>query len=307
MKGVWKVVVVLVSCVCCLAADHWVYGQVFWTPSSPVRLAATPEQSPLDTELDIKYPETLNAVIYPYQSATVGTEVRGIVDLINYKEGDQVARGAIVAEISKARYTAIVGEFRGNYEAVVRSLDRAREELTIQEETYEKRASTFDDLSKARAQVKILEARKEEAEFKLKQADLNLKACVLTAPFSGLIGVLYHQPYETVDNLEKVYELVDTSKVYARVNWPESRLSEISLGKKAVFAYGDKTFEGAIEKVSSLIDPASKSKRVHVLIDNPDGKLQVGMSGTLNVPSAKRGSLDTGAIAEADTGAIVSE
>jgi RND family efflux transporter MFP subunit len=298
MKGVWKIAVVWVSCACFLVGDHWVYGQVFSTSSPPPRLAATSEEPLSDADFNIKSPETLNAVIYPYQSATVGSEVRGIVDLINYKEGDRVARGAVVAEISKARYSAVVGEFRGNYEAVVRSLDRAREELAIQEETYEKRASTFDDLSKARAQVKILEARKEEADFKLKQADLNLKACVVTAPFSGFIGVLYHQPFEAVDNLEKIYELVDTSKVYARVNWPESRLSEVLPGKKAVFTYGGTTYEGAIEKISSLIDPASKSKRVHVLIDNHDGKLQVGMSGGLSLAPGKRISLQSGSSQE---------
>ncbi len=296
MKGVWKIAAVWVSCACFLIADHCVYGQVFWTASSPVLLAETSEEALPEGDMNVKYPEILNAVIYPYQSATVGSEVRGIVDVINYKEGDRVARGAVVAEISKARYSAIVGEFRGNYEAVARSLDRAREELTIQEETYEKRASTFDDVSKARAQVKILEARKEEAEFKLKQAELNLKACVVTAPFSGFIGVLYHQPYESVDNLEKIYELIDTSRVYARVNWPESRLSEVSPGKRAVFTYGGATYEGAIEKISSLIDPASKSKRVHVLIDNHEGKLQVGMSGALSLPSSKRTSLQGGAV-----------
>jgi RND family efflux transporter MFP subunit len=294
MKGVWKIAVVWVSCACCLVADHWVYGQAFLTVSSPARLSAASDEALPDPDLNVRVPETLNAVIYPYQSATVGSEVRGILDLINYKEGDRVARGAIVAEISKARYSAVVGEFRGNYEAVVRSLERAREELAIQEETYEKRATTFDDLSKARAQVKILEARKEEADFKLKQADLNLKACIVTAPFSGLVGVLYHQPFESVDNLEKIYELIDTSKVYARVNWPESRLSEVSPGKKAVFRYGGATYDGAIEKVSSLIDPASKSKRVHVLIENHDGKLQVGMSGTLSVPASKRISFEGG-------------
>lgn len=298
MTGVWKIAVVWALGACFLMGDPCASGQVFWTASSPARLAATSEEPLPDADLNIKIPESLNAVIYPYQSATVGTEVRGILDLINFKEGDRVARGAVVAEISKARYSAVVGEFRGNYESVARALDRAREELAIQEETYAKRASTFDDLGKARSQVKILEARKEEAEFKLKQAELNLKACVVTAPFSGSIGVLYHQPFEAVDNLEKIYELVDTSKVYARVNWPESRLSEVAPGKKAVFTYGGAKYEGAIEKISSLIDPASKSKRVHVLIDNHEGKLQVGMSGSLSLPSAKRVSLQPGSAEE---------
>jgi RND family efflux transporter MFP subunit len=270
-----------------------VSGQGFRDDSNPTLVASVAQGGAPELDLNLPVPEVINAVIYPYQSATVGTEVRGMVDLINFKEGDRVAQGAVLAEISRARYEAIVGEFKGNYEAIVRTLERAREELAIQEETYEKRATTFDDLSKARAQVKVMEARKEEAEFKLKQADLNVKACIVTAPFSGLIGVLYHQPYEAVDNLEKILELVDTTKVYARVNWPESRLPELSMGKKAVFNYAGSQYQGVVEKISSLIDPASKSKRVHVLIDNPDGKLQVGMSGTLSLKGSAQVSRET--------------
>ncbi len=187
----------------------------------------------------------------------------------------------MISEISRAHYEAIVGEFKGNYESVARTLDRAREEQGIQEELYQKRASTYDDLLKAKAQVRILEARKSEAEFKLKQAELNLQACIIKAPFSGAIAVLYKEPYEMADNLEKLFGMVDTSKVYVRANWPEARLSELAIGKKAVFRYGGQVFEGVIDKVSSLIDPASKSKRVHVLIDNSKGDLQVGMSGTM--------------------------
>ena len=231
--------------------------------------------------------ERINAVIYPYQSATVSTEVRGIVDCINFKEGETARSGAVVAEISKARYQAIVGEFKGNFDAVVATLARARDEVAIQEELYERRSTTYDDLNKARAQVKVLEARREEAEHKLVQAELNLKACIVKAPFTGSVSVLYHEPFEAVDNLEKLFGLVEISRVYARANWPEARLSEVSIGKKALFHYDGQTYEGVVEKISSLIDPASKSKRIHVLVENPAGKLQVGMSGMLAVVDGK--------------------
>jgi hypothetical protein len=79
--------------------------------------------------------------------------------------------------------------------------------------------------------------------------------------------------------------------VYARANWPESRLSELGLNKKAVFHYGDKAYEGVIEKISSLIDPASKSKRIHILIDNPQAKLEVGMSGSVSLSDSKKVSM----------------
>jgi RND family efflux transporter MFP subunit len=250
-------------------------------PSAPPASLSPPDPlQPVNTD-------RINGVIYPFRAATVGSEVRGIVDLINAKEGQPVKEGDVIAEISKARYEAIVGEFRGNYDAVVRTLERAKEDLALQERLYERRAATFDDLSKARSQARILESRKEEAEHKLKQAELNLKACVLTAPFTGNITVLYHEPAEPVDNLEKVFGVIDTSKVYARVNWPEARLSELAVGKKAVFHYDGKTYEGTVDKIASLIDPGSKSKRIHILIDNPDGRLQVGMSGAVNLVEGK--------------------
>jgi len=260
-------------------------------PDEP--LATGTEQSWPDTKLDIQRPDRISAVVYPYQSATIGTEVRGVVDFMTIKEGDRVERGSVIAEVSKARYAAIAGEFKGNYDAVIKSLDRAREELTIQEQLYERRATTYDDLSKARSQVEVLEARRQEAAHKLKQAELNLTACVVKAPFSGNISVLYHEQYEMADNLEKLFGIIDTSKVYARVNWPESRLSELSVGKNAVFHYDGKTYEGVIDKISSLIDPASRTKRVHILIDNSDGRLQVGMSGSVALDKSKKVSQQT--------------
>ncbi|MFH0824388.1 MAG: efflux RND transporter periplasmic adaptor subunit [Pseudomonadota bacterium] len=237
--------------------------------------------------------DRINAVIYPVQSATISTEVRGLLDNLKVKEGEQVKQGDVLAEVSKARYEAVVGEFKGNYDAVVRTLERAREELVIQEELYGRRATTYDEVNKARSQIGVLEARKYEAEHKLAQAELNLKACIIKAPFTGAVAVLYHEPYEAVDNLEKVLGVVDTSKVFARANWPEGRLADLKIGKKAVFTYEGKNFDGVVERVSTLIDPASKSKRVHVLIENPLGKLQVGMSGTLNVAEDSRVSMTT--------------
>lgn len=225
----------------------------------------------------------ISAVIYPFQSATVGSEVRGVLGDMKYKVGDHVQKGAVIAEVSKPRYQAILEEFQGNYQAICRTLDEAQEELKVQDEKYNRRATTYHNLLKAQYQVKILEARKEEAAGKMKQAELNVTACVLKAPFSGDVAVLYREPAETVDYLEKVFEIVDTSKVFARANWPEKRISELKPGGKAVFQYMGKDFQGTVDQIATLIDPGAKRLRVHVVIDNPNGELRVGMSGKLRL------------------------
>ncbi len=242
--------------------------------------------------------DRINAVIYPFQSATIGSEVRGILQAVNYKEGQVLKEGDVLAEVSKPRYEAIVGEFRGNYVSIKESLERAKEDLKTQQQTHDNRATTYQQLIRVKYEVSVLEGKLEEAENKLKQAELNLEACVLKAPFSGAIAVVYKEAYETVDYLEKVVEIVDTSKVYARINWPEARLSEVALGKKISFRRDGKVFEGVVEKMSALIDPGSKSKRIHVVIDNADHSLQIGMSGTATLSDAtKRSSLSGTAIA----------
>jgi RND family efflux transporter MFP subunit len=244
----------------------------------------------LDSVYKNSTPDRVNAVIYPVQSATIGSEVRGILQAVNHREGQAVKQGEVLAEVSKPRYEAIVGEFRGNYVSIKESLERSREDLKTQEETYGNRASTYQQLIRAKYEVRVMEGKLEEAEHKLRQAELNLEACVLKAPFSGLIAVLYRDSHETVDYLEKVMEIVDTKKVYARVNWPEARLAELSIGSKVRFQREGKTYEGVVEKMSSLIDPGSKSKRIHILIDNPDQALQVGMSGTVTPDAATKKS-----------------
>lgn len=256
-----------------------------------MRVASTPQEGSAAAKNEpLIQPEDsnlVNAVIYPCQSATLGSEVRGIVDVINFNEGEPVPAGALVAEISKAKYEAIYGEFKSNEEAIGRSLEEARKNLKVQEQLYDNNATTMEDVDAARFQARILEARYEEAKFKTAQARLNLQACRLKAPFSGLVAVRYRDPHETVDYLEKVIEIVDTSQVYARANWPEARIPELALGKGAVFHYRGKTWKGEIAKIASLIDPASKSKRVNILLENPDKILEVGMSGSVELEDSK--------------------
>ncbi|MDQ7782089.1 MAG: efflux RND transporter periplasmic adaptor subunit [Desulfomonilaceae bacterium] len=256
-------------------------------PEFSTRIASTPQElsSTVNEEslVSRELPNEVNAVIYPYQSATLGSEVRGIVDRINFQEGDPVSAGALLAEVSPAKYEAVHGEFKSNEEAIARTLAEARSNLRIREDLYQNRACTQEDVDASRFQVQVLEARYEEAKFKTEQSRLNLQACRIKAPFSGLIAVRYRDSHETVDFLEKILEVVDISKVYARANWPEAGIPQLAIGKRAYFSYRGKSYEGKIARIAPLIDPASKSKRVHVLLENPDNRLEVGMSGSVKL------------------------
>jgi multidrug resistance efflux pump len=135
---------------------------------------------------------------------------------------------------------------------------------------------------KTLADVEITGQKIKEAIEDLTIARLNLQACEIKAPFSGFLAVRYKQPFETVDRLEKVFAILDSSKVYAVANVPETMLHRFPKDAEATFVHSSgKKFKGKVERLGKLIDPKSMTKRVHVLIDNPQNELEIGSSGTL--------------------------
>ncbi len=129
------------------------------------------------------------------------------------------------------------------------------------------------------AKIRIDEAKKE-----LDLALFDLDACKVTAPFSGHISAKNKQVGETTDRFERIFTIVDSSRVHAVAHVPESILPKIKKGMEATFVYSsDKKFRGVIERMGKVIDPKSRTKKVYLLIDNADNELEVGMNGTLQL------------------------
>lgn len=254
-------------------------GQVASSYSAPSDPRNSPEKSPPDYE---RIDRIEAAVIHPYRSANVGTEVKGIISRIHFEEGEFVPKDAVIVEVSPDRYRLLARKAEERVKGLELSLRNAEDDLKTKEELFSLNAGTQQDVIKARTQVDIERHRLAEASEELKLAILDLKSCQITAPFDGFLAVRYKQQDEAVNQYDNVFALVDKSKVYAVANVPENQASRFSkhCGIRFVHSLGKK-YEGAVDKVGVLVDPQSKTLKVHVLIDNPDGALQVGTTGSL--------------------------
>jgi len=222
------------------------------------------------------------ALIHPCQSANVGAQVEGVIAAVHFEEGDTVRKGDVVAEISSVRYKALFRKAEDNFNALKLALARAEEKLKIQEELFSLDAASREDLLKARTDAEVAGQKLKAASEDLEIARMNLEACSVRAPFSGYLGMRYKQPYEPVESLEKIFALVDSSKVYAVANVPERLLSMFRRGDKAAFEHtSGKRFLGKVDKIGKLIDPKSMTKKIYVLIDNPNGELEIGTTGSI--------------------------
>jgi len=165
------------------------------------------------------------------------------------------------------------------------ALKRADEEARIKKELLEVDATTRQEALRTEAEAEVARHRVAEAKKELELARFDLDSCKVKAPFSGHLAVRYKQPDETAERLERIFSIVDSSKVYAVANVPEGQLGLFPKGARAHFvSSGGKSFEGVVDKVGKLIDPRSRTKRVYLLIDNPGKELEIGMTGTLRAP-----------------------
>lgn len=223
-------------------------------------------------------------VIKPYRYANIGSLVGGEIEHIYFEEGDLIKQGQTVVLIDARRYRLVALRAEQRLRAAEAALKLAEQETKLKEELLQLEAATKQDVLKKAAEAEIARFTVAEAERELDLARFDLVHCRIKAPFTGHLAVRYKQPDEPVDRLEKVFSLVDSSKVYAEANVPEVLVSEFKKGTEAQFVYmPDKKFSGVVDKIGKLIDPRSRTKRVYLLIDNADSKLEVGMTGSLKL------------------------
>jgi RND family efflux transporter MFP subunit len=223
-----------------------------------------------------------SSVIVPCRSATVPSEVSGIVEVFNFEEGAKVEFGQVVVEVSPKRYAALV-------EALDKKLISADLTLSLSQQKMEAKAvllardwSTKQRVIEAEEEVAIVRANRGAIAKDLEVARLDLAGCTVKAPFSGYLSARYVEPFEAVERLGRLFSLVDTSKVYAIGHVSENFLKLYEKGSKSIFTHvSGLQFRGIVDRVSPLITPESRTAKVWVLIDNPKDELRVGMTGIL--------------------------
>lgn len=223
-------------------------------------------------------------IIKPFRSADVGAEVDGVVKVIHFEEGEKIGKDQVVVEIVSDRYAMETRQALERIKGLEQDLEFAREILDALMALHNKGAASDHEVLRTRRQFKSVESRLAEAKIELEKARYDLAACRIRAPFTGHMVQRFKQPHETVRRLDRVFSIVDTEDVFAVAHVPEELLPKVHLGAQAAFIdRSNKEHTGKIERTGKVIDPKTKCKKVYVLIPNPNGILESGMTGSLEL------------------------
>lgn len=213
--------------------------------------------------------------------------VGGNVMSVNVELGDYVKKGQVLATIRSTE----LAEIQKDVSDAKTDLVVAKNNLRVAKELYEGKLNTERDVLEAKSQL-------QKAEDQLQRATAvstvyNVKTgniYSVVAPISGYIvqKSINKDMQLRSDRSDNIFDVANTTNVWAIMNVNESDIDKISLGMKAqvsTLSYPDKVFDGKIDKIFKIIDPQTNAMQARVVLDNANGLLIPDSKATIKVSS----------------------
>ncbi|MCU1237965.1 MAG: efflux transporter, family, subunit [Candidatus Solibacter sp.] len=129
-------------------------------------------------------------------------------------------------------------------------------------------------------QINTAAAQVEAAQSHLQSSEAQTSYSRIVSPISGVVADRPLYPGEMAAAGTPLLQVIDISKVVARVNVPQNQAATLKVGQPATIAQPDTDLkiEGKVMVVSPSTDPNSTTVQVWVQADNPGERLKPGTS-----------------------------
>ncbi|MBV7317161.1 efflux RND transporter periplasmic adaptor subunit [Shewanella sp. NIFS-20-20] len=211
---------------------------------------------------------TIDAIgfVEPNQGVTLANEVSGIVTSIDFDNGSNVDKGALLIGLDSAVQIANLKTSEVQLPALQADYERLNR-------LYKQKSVSRQDLDNA------------QSKYLSMQADIDsLKATIaqrqITAPFSGLVGIRNVNLGQYLQVGTDIVRLEDISSMKIRFTIPQTQISKINVGQSIhvfVDAYPEQPFIGTISAIEPAVFYQSGLIQVQANIPNEDSLLRSGM------------------------------
>ena len=232
----------------------------------------------------------LTGTLTPFTEATVKARIAGELVAVAVREGEAIKQGQVLARIDQTEVHARVAARQADVEAARAQLVWADKNRSTQRALLEKSFISQNAFDNIQSSYDVAAARLRAAEADLVVAQKSLGDAVLMAPFSGIVSQRHAQPGERVALDARVVSIVDLSRLQLEAPVPPAAIGQVKVGQPINFrvdGFGQRTFEGRIERINPAATVGSRSISVYAVIDNREGLLRGGMfaQGALTLSS----------------------
>lgn len=217
--------------------------------------------------------------------AQVTARAPGVVKRVSVDIGSWVSAGAPLAVIESS---AVSGDQS--------RLTAARSRVQTAEAGYQREAELEKKGISAKKEVQAAQQSLREATAELESLQASLRGVgadngsggryTVKAPVSGVVTQRTVSLDRYVDSQTPLFEIVDTSSMWAEIAVPEAELGNVKSGTKVIITMdglSGREFRGSISHIAPVIDPQTRTAKARVKLANSGGFLRANMYGQARI------------------------
>ena len=213
-------------------------------------------------------------------------EIPGIIEFINYREGEKYENGALIISLKQQDILLRLRRSETKLKKANTGEDIYKQKLEEHEKLYDIGAIPHRTLEKARLEYKGAQYEREEVGLMVRADEAILEKSNLYAPSAGMIGELNIEVGEAVTSNTLLGTHILTEYVKAEFGVIERDVSRIAADQIAIVyvdAYPGKIFNGAVYRISPIVTGTSRTATADVKIPNKEGLLLPGMFARIKI------------------------
>lgn len=247
----------------------------------------------------------------PDQKASVSVKLGGFVKSVTILPGDRIAKGKVLFTLENPEFIQLQQEYLENHA----QLKYLQSDYERQKALADENIASQKNFLKAESDYKVVRARVQGLEEKLKMLNVNIKSLEagtiasvvhVYAPISGYVSKVNISLGVSVSPDDVAVEMVDTGHMHAELQVFEKDVVAIRQGQKFSFrtAGSDTWHEGEVYLVGKTIETDARTVNIHGHIHDEKNipNLLPGMyvEAVIEVASVERPVLPTEAVVSVD-------
>jgi RND family efflux transporter MFP subunit len=268
------------------------------TAATPAH-AQTPGQAPPITDAA---PST--CIIKPHITVQLGSPVSGVLSQTLVDRGDTVKQGQVVAQLESSveQATLALDRIRASNDSAIK-VEEADKDLSVREEERKKflvdqKIANLNSLDELQTKVREGEIRVQQAKMDQKLAELTAERSERTlalkqirSPIDGVVIERKLSAGEYIYEQTSIITIAQVDPLNVELVLPLNRYGSIKVGSTAIVhpvAPIGGGYEAKAEVVDPVIDAASDTFGVRLILPNPNRAIPAGIHCTVEWPDEKR-------------------
>ena len=214
------------------------------------------------------------------ESLTITAKVTDAIRQVRFDDGDFVAKGDVLVELTNEEQTALLAEAEANVADARTQHERLKDLL-------DQGSVPVSEVDEAQARLSAMKARHQAILVRLDDR-------LIRAPFAGLLGFRQVSAGTLITPGTAITTLDDISTIKLDFSIAESHLGVVQPGLPLTaqsVAFPDRAFPAKVETVGSRVNPVTRAVLVRALIENANLLLRPGMLMTVRLTIASREAL----------------